>query len=230
MGSVVPTGILSLTLKHLKDTIAVTAGFKNWVGIDPADDYVHINAWHFAKGRAVITSGAVSAINVVDGGQGYPVAPTVTIGGDGSAATATATLTDRAVSGFTVTDGGSGYTVAPVTVTMPLPCAVVDYAENFAREPVAGGLRTHFESRGDLLMCLRSEVSSGYTSEEALYEFQNAAGAIIGDMELLAGTPGYLNITGIAIEQEAMRTSEDEVDVGLDHYQAIYRVSWEDLG
>lgn len=47
-----------------------------------------------AAAEAVLSGGAVVAVNVIGGGSGYTSAPTVTITGDGTGATATATIGD----------------------------------------------------------------------------------------------------------------------------------------
>jgi uncharacterized repeat protein (TIGR01451 family) len=68
---------------------------------------------------AVNGSGVVTAISVVNGGNGYTSAPTVTITGTGSGATATATVSGGAVTGIAVNTGGSGYSsLAPVSITI----------------------------------------------------------------------------------------------------------------
>lgn len=62
--------------------------------------------------------GAITAINVTDGGFGYTQPPTVTITGDGTGATATATLTTTGgIKDISVTAGGTGY-VNGETVTI----------------------------------------------------------------------------------------------------------------
>ena len=85
-----------------------------------------------AFATATISSGAVNAITVTDGGEHYKSAlpPTVTItGGGGSGATATATVSSAGiVTGITVTAGGTGYTSAP-TVT-------IDYSPKDSRAEV----------------------------------------------------------------------------------------------
>ena len=85
-----------------------------------------------AFATATISSGAVNAITVTDGGEHYKSAlpPTVTIsGGGGSGATATATVSAAGiVTGITVTAGGTGYTSAP-TVT-------IDYSPKDSRAEV----------------------------------------------------------------------------------------------
>ena len=85
-----------------------------------------------ATATATISSGAVNAITVTDGGEHYKSAlpPTVTItGGGGSGATATATVSSAGiVTSISITAGGTGYTSAP-TVT-------IDYSPKDSRAEV----------------------------------------------------------------------------------------------
>ena len=76
-----------------------------------------------ATATATVSGGMVTGINVTNGGNAYPSAPTVTIsGGGGSGAVATAIEADGAVTSITVNNGGSGYTSAPaVTIAAPPP-------------------------------------------------------------------------------------------------------------
>lgn len=68
----------------------------------------------------VVSGGAVSSIVVVQKGSGYLSAPTITISGDGSNATATAVLNSAGeIQSVTVSNGGSGYTTADITVDVP---------------------------------------------------------------------------------------------------------------
>jgi hypothetical protein len=57
----------------------------------------------------------VSSIEITDGGSGYLVAPSVTITGDGTGATAESIIINGRVAGITITNRGSGYTRALVT-------------------------------------------------------------------------------------------------------------------
>ena len=66
---------------------------------------------------AAAVQGAIHNIKITSGGTGYSSAPTVTITGDGSGATATAALTAGVVTSITVTAEGSGYTYAKVAVS-----------------------------------------------------------------------------------------------------------------
>ena len=65
--------------------------------------------------QAAAIDGAIHVIKVTSGGSGYGSAPSVTITGDGSGATANCTLSGGAVSVVNVTNVGSGYTTATVT-------------------------------------------------------------------------------------------------------------------
>ena len=59
----------------------------------------------------------VSEIQVIDPGTGYTTAPTVTISGDGSNATAEATIVNGRIQKITVTNRGTEYTRATVTIS-----------------------------------------------------------------------------------------------------------------
>lgn len=66
------------------------------------------------------TPGSLTGIDSVDiltAGSNYQSAPTVTISGDGSGATATAKIINGKVSTITVVNRGSGYTIATASIT-----------------------------------------------------------------------------------------------------------------
>ena len=58
------------------------------------------------------TDGAINFVKVTSGGSAYGSAPSVTISGDGTGATANATISGGAVTKVTITNAGSGYTYA----------------------------------------------------------------------------------------------------------------------
>lgn len=62
-------------------------------------------------------SGGVTGVSISAGGTGYTSAPTVTISGDGSGATAVATVVGGVVTGITVTNPGEGYTSATASLS-----------------------------------------------------------------------------------------------------------------
>jgi hypothetical protein len=77
-------------------------------------DTALINQWS-VQTNAV--DGAIYNMKITAAGTGYTSAPTLTIEGDGSSATATATVSAGAITGITMTNVGTGYTHATVTVT-----------------------------------------------------------------------------------------------------------------
>lgn len=75
-----------------------------------------VGGYSLALAQADITSGAISAVNVVSRGGSYSSAPPVSItGGGGTGATAEAVLGGEEVDHINVTNGGSGY-IAPAQV------------------------------------------------------------------------------------------------------------------
>jgi len=90
-----------------------------------------------ATASAVVNSGFVTSVTVVDGGAGYVTAPIVTIsGGGGNGATAVANVTDGAVTGFTITSPGSDYGSAP-TVNVgapPAPTPTTDFVSYWSND------------------------------------------------------------------------------------------------
>lgn len=72
-----------------------------------------------ATAHATITSNAVFAVVLDTAGQCYPVAPTVTVTGDGTGASYTANVSGGAVTSFNKISGGTGYTTATITLSAP---------------------------------------------------------------------------------------------------------------
>jgi hypothetical protein len=92
------------------------------------------NVGRQATAVATNTSGFITGIGVVNPGNGYTTAPTITVsGGGGSGATASATVSSGKVAGITVTDAGSGYTSAP-TVTIAPPPPDLDYTTYWSND------------------------------------------------------------------------------------------------
>jgi len=65
--------------------------------------------------QSAAVDGAIEVIKVTSGGSGYATAPSVTIIGDGTGATANATITANVVTAVTITAAGTGYTKASVS-------------------------------------------------------------------------------------------------------------------
>ena len=66
---------------------------------------------------AAATNGEIKQYKITNGGSGYSSAPTITIVGDGSGATATATVSGGAITAINITGVGSNFTQATVTVS-----------------------------------------------------------------------------------------------------------------
>ena len=75
----------------------------------------------FPEATAVLSGGAITAINLSSNGSGYTSAPTVSItsasGDTGTGASATAVLSGSAVSSVNILSGGTGYTNPTVSIT-----------------------------------------------------------------------------------------------------------------
>jgi len=91
------------------------------------EEDIYSSGFQHARGTVNLTGDAVSSITVDNGGFDYPSAPTVTISGDGTGATATAVLTSGAVTSITIDAGGSGYTSATCVIE-PLPAGTASSA------------------------------------------------------------------------------------------------------
>lgn len=66
---------------------------------------------------AATLNGKIYNAILTSGGSGYTSAPTVTITGDGTGATATATVIGGVVTAINITNNGSGYTLGELTIT-----------------------------------------------------------------------------------------------------------------
>jgi len=64
--------------------------------------------------QTAAVDGGIHVVKVTAGGTGYATAPTVTITGDGTGATANSTITANVVTRVTITAAGTGYTRATV--------------------------------------------------------------------------------------------------------------------
>ncbi len=116
--------------------------------------------------NSAVPNGSLTSVTSADatvGGSGYSQAPTVSINGGGSSATASATL---AVTAVTITAGGSGYTLVP-TVTFSTPGTGV----------TATGIAV--VSNGVVTAIIITNDGSGYTSMPTI-TFGAVSGAFRG--------------------------------------------------
>jgi len=116
-----------------------------------------------------------------------------------------------------------------LTDTLTLPLAAVDFADNFRRSLFASDVRNWFKQEGDLAVLFRASIDSEHNEADAAYTFLNSVGAIISDMEALAGKPGYLDISGITVDAGPQRPLEDEKKTIGDFYEIIFRIEWQGI-
>jgi hypothetical protein len=88
-------------------------------------------------------NGFVVGVTLTDFGAGYSSAPTMSISGDGTGATATAFVSDGALTSIIVTSPGSGYSSATVAIDPPTAPFIVNYSDQaleiiYASAPDAG--------------------------------------------------------------------------------------------
>ena len=105
----------------LAGTLSVTDGTYSWNEVDG-------NPGELATATTQLVNSFVIGYAVTNGGEGYTIAPVVTINGDGIGATAIAEVTNGVVTAINVGDVGSGYTTATVSIAEPPAPFVVDYS------------------------------------------------------------------------------------------------------
>jgi hypothetical protein len=111
-------------------------------------------------------TGGIESLSILNPGFGYQYAPTVTILGDGTGATAVATIgtsgsIEGAITGFTVTNAGSGYTSALAVITPQagdtsgrLGAAIVNLQGRY------GTLRTYYNTGSSVKTILNSNAGT----------------------------------------------------------------------
>lgn len=239
--AVTPADSLSLPLYYLRKTVAASASFQAWVSAGSAaeaENHIHVAELTFPVLRPTVTDGAIASVAVVTGGKYYASAPTLTAhSGTGTGASLTAVVAGGAITSVTVVDGGEDYEqgTTEVVAADPYPCAVIDI-EDWGRSAMGGGTRTFFGQSGStaLTVLFQGAIGSSYTGDgaagDAAFEFLNRIGPIIEEMELLAGTGGYLDIEGIEKIAGPARPTADQAEAGIGHvYMVQFRVTYREL-
>ncbi len=89
--------------------------------------------------RNSATAAGIERIEITEGGSGYTSAPTITITGDGTGATATCTISGGIVNSITVTNKGTDYSVAHIAFSSgdaTARCTIAPYTGH-GTDPVA---------------------------------------------------------------------------------------------
>jgi hypothetical protein len=145
-----PLGPLTNIPPRLRGVIDLVGGYSHFLGIQlPTPPVPSV-----AKASVQVVNGFVVGLNVIDGGEGYAVAPQVKlIGGGGSNAVATAEISRGIVTGFTVLNAGRGYTNTPVVeIDSPplLPKVSIATSRVGVTMQVVPGKRYQLQSSNDL--------------------------------------------------------------------------------
>lgn len=112
----------SVSWRDKEDPIAVTVTLTPPLTTEGVNPPVQATATAIVdESTAANDPGVITGFTITEGGAGYTSAPTVTISGDGTGATATAVLTGDAVTSITVDTGGTGYSAGGTTVTIAAP-------------------------------------------------------------------------------------------------------------
>ena len=114
--------------------------------------------------------GTIDSIKITNPGTGYlGGAPTVTIEGDGTGATATASVANGKLSGVTVTNVGTGYTYANVIIGEPNHPEGIQAKVRAIVSPVEGHGKNAVEELGasdiSLFSSISAELNQGFTVE-----------------------------------------------------------------
>lgn len=119
---------------------------------------------------------------------------------------------------------------AAADIAAKRPFSVVAQGNAFTRTRDASGARDSFYGAGDVAWLLERAVPAALADHdhhaEAADDFMNAVGAVIEDIEELAGTGAYLNVTGIELAAGPHRTDPKAKATEGDCFQAQFRVSW----
>lgn len=135
---------------------------------------VVINASAYNTEQAVVeqlaVSGAIYAIQIVNGGTFYSSQTTVSVVGDGTGATAVPTITNGVITKITMTAYGSGYTYANLVITDPLENSRPQGAVNFSGYAILSPVGGH--GKNAIREFFASDVM--FSSSIPLMTFQNS--------------------------------------------------------
>lgn len=118
------------------------------------------------------------------------------------------------------------YVHAVVATDGTPPFVVVDWG-NYRRVKDSFGEHHNYRTEGDLRVVVRGPIAHA-DDADAAFEFFNKLGAIIGEMEEISGTAGYLDWESLSIESFDRPNEEEIQSTGQDYYQANLIVPYED--
>lgn len=108
------------------------------------------------------------------------------------------------------------------------PLAVAGWLPGYTRTKVGGASRNHFEGQGQLILLFRAAISEA-ANADAEYDFLNKVGAVVSEMELVAGTATYLDIESITLSDGPYRPEENESQGIGNYYEALFTIEFASL-
>lgn len=164
--AVSPSGILSLPLYYLRQSLAASTNFQTWVGVETA-------------------AAALAYIHYFG------------------------------------------------TASETRPFATIGYSDEWSREIISRGARHYFQSTGNpLALTFDADINSEHDLNDALFTFTNTVGAVMADMEALAGTGNYLAITNyrmIRPPTRCHREQRESDDSALDIWQCDWQINYDGI-
>jgi hypothetical protein len=138
-------------------------------------------------------TGGVSSISITNSGYSYLYAPTVTILGDGSGATAYSVLnTDGSINSIVITNAGSGYTQAIVTLTSVNGDGGQGATAIAILQGAIGTLRTYYNDSTGVKTILNSNIGT--------VDYNNGIITLTGfGPQTVDGTTGQLTIAATPV-------------------------------
>ena len=108
------------------------------------------------------------------------------------------------------------------------PHALIWVGDEWDSAVSSGGAVQHFLDRGTLYMDFIDDVDEDDKDDhgDALLAFTNNVGAVIGEIEALAGSNGYLVVNRISKRMGPVRASVVEEDSLGDYYFFSFDVGW----
>lgn len=230
-----PSGRMSLPLSYLRDTLAGSATFRTLVGAAnaaAAKPRIRFYGFDYPQPWTALTVIAIGDAQTFV----YPATANGFIYELTTAGTTAATApTWPVIAGNTVTDGTAVWTARALQTDTDARRANYLTALRLVRPFAIVGVGDEMtvgsnSAAGSLTLFLEADIPAAYQGgfNDAGLWWSNTLGAIITEMQALAGQAGYLDIAaenGFELVYFARAKPEDIAAEG-DHFQTEFKVSW----
>lgn len=110
--------------------------------------------------------------------------------------------------------------------TIVRPFALIDFGEKYESDHISS--QGQFLQSGELLLLFEDNVAVANAGNhgDAKIAFTNPVGAVLSDVQALAGIGPYLSVQKVRLKSGPTRSSESERAAGTDLYQAVFEVLW----